>query len=309
MRDLLSRGPIAQSLWKGKDLFLKNVPLESGLHFRFPVPGLDKNRWLPQPAARPFLDEPERKTRSETSGPRVALFIGCVSNFLRPETARAAVRVLEAAGAQVVIPRDQVCCGKPAAGAGDQETAAYLAQKNLAALDTTQFDYLTTFCATCTEQLKHYDRIIGNEAGHLSGKVKDLSELLVHVLNWGPETAAGHPDPLRVFYHDPCHLRRKQGIFREPRQLLQALPGVQTPGADDPPVCCGYGGLFNLWQYPLSQDLFRVRLENILSHQPDLVVTSCSGCWLQFEDQLRAAGNPFPVLPLVELLAERGLPS
>jgi glycolate oxidase iron-sulfur subunit len=308
-RDVLSRGPVQQGLWKGRSLFLKNVPEESGLHFRFPMPGLDRDRWLPQPAIRTFLNS--SRQLHPGPGPRVALFVGCVSNFLRPQSAEAAVRLLENAGATVIIPPDQVCCGKPAAGAGDARTARFLAERNARAFDPADFDYLTTFCATCSEQLLQYRQWPDLPQGAaLAEKVVDLSRLLQDVLAWKPDPGPSDSSDRaeRVFYHDPCHLRRKQGIFREPRDLLRALPGVELVGADEAPVCCGYGGLFNLWHYDLSQDLFKIRADTIRPHAPDLVVTSCSGCWLQFEDCSRGIGQPFRTMPLVEILAERGLP-
>lgn len=313
-KDLLARGALVRTLWKGRSLFLKDVPKESGLHFRFPVPGFDKRRWLPQPAKETFLNSLKKNKRdlsqSPESGPRIALFVGCVSNYLRPESAESGIALLKAAGARVVIPEGQVCCGKPAAGAGDEGTADYLARRNIKAFDPSEFDYITTFCATCSEQLKEYGHNQKLKGGNsLAEKVRDFNDLLANVLNWFPPKDLNPPtgEELKVFYHDPCHLRRKQGIYREPRSLLEALPGIKLVGADQDPACCGYGGIFNLWHYDLSRDIFNVRTDGISPHSPDMVVTSCSGCWLQFEDQARALGAGYKVKPLVELLAEKGL--
>ncbi|MEW5722048.1 MAG: (Fe-S)-binding protein [Thermodesulfobacteriota bacterium] len=305
-RDLLARGAVARGLWRGRALFLRNVPEESGLHFRFPLNKLGAGRWLPRPAGRSFLEGQAARSSSRAGGPRVALFVGCVSNYLRPAAAEAARRLLEAAGARVVVPMAQVCCGKPAAGAGDEKTALYLARKNIQALDPAGFDFVAAPCATCSEQLKAYAFAGGAD---LAARVRDLSELLAGELGWQPEPgpAKDKRESLRVFYHDPCHLRRKQGVHREPRVLLAALPGVTLVGPDEPPVCCGYGGLFNLWHYALSRELFQTRIESIRPHHPDLVVTSCSGCWLQFKDGLDRLQQPFAVGFLAELLAERGL--
>lgn len=310
VRDVMSRGPVTQGLWKARGLFLKNVPPESGLHFRFPTPGLDRRRWLPALASTPFLSDLREISNKKATGPRVALFVGCVANFMRTESARAAVRILEAAGARIVIPRNQVCCGKPAYGAGDQDAALHAARANLAAFNPAEFDYVTAFCATCSEHLRHYARIpeLG-AAGMWPEKVRDFNDLLVNVLNWRPtpDESSATGTPLRVFYHDPCHLRRKQGVHQEPRALIRALSGVELVGADEPPVCCGYGGIFNLWHYDLSRDIFRVRAETIVPYKPEMVVTTCSGCLLQFEDGTRRLGQPFRVSSLVELLADRGL--
>jgi len=306
-RDLLGRGPLVRVLWQSRSLFLKDVPPESGLHFRFPVASLLGDRWLPSPAAKPFLHS-FKEPSAPRKGPRVALFVGCVANYLRPQSAAAAVRLLEDAGAQVVVPLSQVCCGKPAAGAGDENTARFLAARNLRFFPEEDFDFIVPFCSSCSGQLKEYGGLLGtDEAVRFSGKVVELSHLLASELNWRPHSCGGDDDKeLRVFYHDPCHLRRKQGVYREPRQLLSNLPGVKLVGEDAAPVCCGHGGLFNLWHYDLSQAIFRDRAESLDPYKPDLVVTPCSGCWLQFEDGLRRLGLPIKAKPLVELLAEKG---
>lgn len=312
-RDLLGRGLGSQILWQTRNVFLKKVSPESGLHFRFPVPILGEGRWLPPLADQPFLNKPPATNLPQPTragGPRVALFVGCVANYLRPATAEAAIKLLTRAGARVIIPESQVCCGKPAAGAGDPDTAVFLARRNLEAFSSKDFDYLVTSCATCSSHLKEYPHLDGlDHPERLSNRVRDLSDLLVNVLGWKPEPTKGWVGsaPWRVFYHDPCHLRRKQGIQAEPRTLISAIPAVELVGEKAAPVCCGYGGIFNLWHYQLSQDLFRARAETIDPHSPNLVVTSCSGCWLQFSDGLHGLGRPYGVKPLAELLAERGI--
>ncbi len=303
-RDVMKRGPLTRTALKSRKLFLKNVPPESGLHFRFPVPGLDSKRWLPPLAERSFLDDFHPDRESLGKGPRVALFVGCVANYLRPETARTAMNILEAAGARVHVPLAQVCCGKPAYGAGDMETALNLSGKNLSVFNPDEFDYLVVFCATCSEQLKGYHRLEGLDVtGEWTEKIRDFSQFLIDDLDWRPE-----PDQaarLRVFYHDPCHLRRKQGIFMEPRALIESLPGVELVGQDLPPSCCGYGGLFNLMHYDLSREIFKTRIEGLLQFKPDAIVTACSGCLLQFEDNIRKLGLGLKVLSLTELIASR----
>ncbi|MBW1711031.1 MAG: (Fe-S)-binding protein [Deltaproteobacteria bacterium] len=309
-RDVMSHGSLSRAALASRSLWLKNVPPESGLHFRFPLPGLNPDRWLPPLAPQPFLDAPPETIQPSGSGPRVALFAGCVANYLHPETALAAVRVLEAAGARVFIPREQVCCGKPALGSGDTKTADFLARKNLAAFESEEFDYIAAFCATCSAQLKEYAHRKDLPAGkNWANRVRDMNELLVNDLHWRPQTgqADKKAEPLRVFYHDPCHLHRKQGIIEEPRALIRSLPGVELLGADQPPVCCGYGGLFNLWHYSLSQDVLHNRTETIAPFEPDVIVTACSGCLLQFEDGIRRQGLDTKISSLVELIASRDL--
>lgn len=309
-KDLLARGLGFQALWTVRNLFLKKIPEYSGLHFRFPLPGIDKNRWMPEPADNPFLKQASKVNLKKGSGPKIGLFVGCVGNFIRPQSSFSAIRLLQSAGAEIVIPPDQVCCGKPASGAGDDETGRYLAQRNLKAFADSGVDVVTTFCATCSEHLKEYKTLTGIDGGdRFSEKIKDFNETLVHVLDWKPSPEApSSATPLNVFYHDPCHLRRKQGIYKEPRELLSKLPGIKLLGAEQEPICCGYGGVFNIWHYDLSIKIFNKRSESIVPHKPDVVATTCSGCWLQFKDGAFQLGDPYEVTPLVELLDQYGLP-
>jgi glycolate oxidase iron-sulfur subunit len=300
-RDLLSRGRLTRTALKGRSVWLKSVPPESGLRVRFPLPGLDQTRWLPPLADPPFLERPRPEQQTVGNGPTVALFVGCVSNFLRPADAAAAVRVLEAAGATVVVPSGQVCCGKPAFSSGDEETAAWLARRNQAVFEAERCDFLVAPCATCSAHLKSYGPFAEPK---WKGRVRDLSEFLVNDLGWSPRPATPERS-LRVFFHDPCHLRRRQGVWREPRTLIEALPGVELVGRDLPPACCGHGGLFNLWHYDLSQAIFARRAETAAPLEPDVIVTSCSGCLLQFEDGRRRLGWDVRVASLAELLDGR----
>jgi len=313
-RDLMAQGLVSRLGVKNQALFLKRIPRESGLRLRFPVPGFDKDRALPPLAPRPFLSCLTRRETGDKSGPRIALFVGCLANYSRVQSARAAVELLTAAGARVLIPRLQLCCGKPALTAGDTATALYLARKNLKVFNPDDYDFLAAFCATCSEHLKGYDRLEGLDIpGDWTGKVRDISELLVNDLNWRPTASetgrnAGEQGvKLRVFYHDPCHLRRKQGIYLEPRALITSLPGVELVGGELPPACCGHGGLFNLWHYELSRRIMETRMEPVSDLKPDAYVTACSGCLLAFEDYARTEAPGREVLSLVELIAARGL--
>jgi glycolate oxidase iron-sulfur subunit len=213
--------------------------------------------------------------------------------------------VLEQAGARVVVPPDQVCCGKPVSGAGDRITDRALKARNLAAFKPTGADFIVTFCATCSEHLKAYgEEKNSDEALAFSSRVRDFSEFIVDDLKGRPEFVNKDKKRQRIFYHDPCHLRRKQHIVDQPRALIESMDNVDLVGGNEPPVCCGYGGIFNLWHYDLSLDLFDQRAETIRPYEPDLVATSCSGCWLQLSDGFQKKPGP-KVVPLVELLAQQ----
>ncbi|MBI5286750.1 MAG: (Fe-S)-binding protein, partial [Deltaproteobacteria bacterium] len=163
-------------------IFFKRVPGDSGLHRRFPFPLIAKERLVPPLAERFFLEDrgqgvkgmgmpftvrgqednsrftacPALRSKAGVHGsrPRIGFFVGCLINYIMPWIGDAALKVLKKAGADVVIPLEQRCCGMPALGLGDVETARSLALKNLETFERYELDYITTACATCGEGLK-----------------------------------------------------------------------------------------------------------------------------------------------------------
>jgi glycolate oxidase iron-sulfur subunit len=140
-----------------------------------------------------------------------------------------------------------------------------------------------------------------------SKKVSDASLLLAKVL--GPRTQNPEPrtQPLRVTYHDPCHLRRKLGIFKEPRDLLQSTPGLEYVEMKDANRCCGQGGSFNVANYDLSLKILDRKTKAIEESEADVVTTTCSGCMLQLMDGIHQAGLRKEVRHLVEMVNQATL--
>ena len=183
-------------------LLFKGVPEESGLHRRFPLPLIDERRLVPPLAERFFMDvvadssafstaptgHPTKGWVGQTTRPRVGFFAGCLINYMLPNIGEASLKVLEKAGASVVVPLDQLCCGMPALGMGDVETAKVLALKNLEAFEKYELDYITTACATCSDGLKRrFKELLSYEGEDVqrrvdkfSSKVRDITELLVN---------------------------------------------------------------------------------------------------------------------------------
>nr|WP_240191726.1 (Fe-S)-binding protein [Desulfoprunum benzoelyticum] len=125
----------------------------------------------------------------------------------------------------------------------------------------------------------------------------------------GGSAAATTQRPLRVFYHDPCHLRHEVAIVKEPRRLLQRLPGVDLVELPGGPQCCGQGGLFHLGAPELAALIRDDLAAKVLALQPDIVTSTCSGCLMQWKTALTAAGSPVAVMHLAELLRLMAAPS
>lgn len=106
---------------------------------------------------------------------------------------------------------------------------------------------------------------------------------------------------IKVTYHDPCHLKRGQDVYLEPREILKSLPWVEFVEMDNPDSCCGGAGGFNLKHYDLSLDIGKRKAESIKQTGADVVATGCPACQMQITDVLNRAGYNRPVIHTLEL--------
>ncbi|MRR55989.1 MAG: (Fe-S)-binding protein [Deltaproteobacteria bacterium] len=306
-RALLSGGASLASLF-GPLLFRK-VPATSGLRLRFPLPFIGSQRSFPKIAAKPFLARHPELIQGAPGRPRIVYFVGCMTNFLYPEIGEAAVTLLKSLGCTVIIPKNQHCCGFPALSGGDLDTFRELAERNLAALENHQADYIMTACASCGGAFhRMYPCILGERFPELAERFRALADkavdasVLLQKLGLNPARSLVQLELETVTYHDPCHLRSR-GIIRQPRELLRAVPGlslVEMPKADS---CCGLGGTFTVHHYGTSMSINAGKTAAIKSTGAQTVVTGCPGCMLQISDGLRQAGSRSRVQHTLEILA------
>jgi len=240
-------------------LFLEKIPEESGLRLRFPMPFIDSKRFIPGLAPDPFLDTRSGWVRAEKETMRVGLFVGCVSNYMFPRVAQSALDLFARNGVSVYIPREQKCCGLPAFGSGDDETPRSIARRNIEAFAEENLDQVIAHCASCAAMLKlDYPLLFGEndpfrtKALAFAEKVSDASLFFAKVLKPEPRNPEPGTRPLKGHVSRPCHLRRKLGIFKEPRNLLMSTPGLEYVEMKDANRCCGQGGSFNVNNYDLS---------------------------------------------------------
>ncbi|MFO7577631.1 MAG: (Fe-S)-binding protein [Pelovirga sp.] len=254
------------------------------------------------PPLRPQLPDVS-PARGEKRG-TVAFFLGCVMTLLYPEVSRQTVKVLNHQGFDVITPKQQKCCGAPHLTEGDRDTARQLAAFNLDLFLDLQVDAIVTDCAGCGAALKEYEEILGERADHqrlalFHKKIKDVSEFLVEV---GIRTDDLQPVNEVITYHEPCHLCHAQGISRQPRAVLEAIPGVEFREMREASWCCGSAATFSLKFTEESQRILDRKLENVRNTGAALLVTANPGCHLQLAWGLRQAGMPQTVLHITELL-------
>ena len=232
----------------------------------------------------------------------VAFFSGCVMNSMMGSINKASVRLLTAAGYDVIVPGRQICCGALANHAGLRDTAREMARANIAAFALDHIDAVIINAAGCGAMLKEYPLLIEG-AERFSAKVKDIAEFLVST-----RIAARLKKPVagRVGYDDPCHLLHGQRVKSEPRKLLKAIPGIQFVEVEGADQCCGSAGIYNITQNELSMEILDRKMEKIRKANIDILATGNPGCMFQFKYGARKVGMKLEVLHPVELL-ERSL--
>lgn len=235
---------------------------------------------------------------------RVGFFTGCVMDGLFPEVHHASARVLQANGCTLWVAGQQTCCGALHMHAGEREQARALARRNIVAFEQQPLDAIVNNAAGCGAQLKSYGALLAEEpafvarAAQFSAKVQDITACLAQEPLRGPLGSV----PKRVAYDDPCHLLHAQRIRQQPRELLQAIPGLQLVPVTDADFCCGAAGIYNITHHELSMRILARKMAHILAAQPEVIATGNPGCMLQLRTGVQQAGLSIPVVHPIELL-------
>ena len=261
-----------------------------------------KKRLLPEWGGVPLRRRNLKLTpEGETKG-RVAFYVGCAANMWHQATGESVIEVLRRNGREVVLVDEEVCCAVPFLSRGDRGTAEELARRNIAAFASLDVEAIVTCCATCGSTLKEYPRWIGDEgAKRLAEKVMDINYYIVHFLDFREGLGRVNRS---VTWHDPCHLSRGQGIKDEPREILEAIPGLKFIEMDKPCHCCGFGGEVSFNNYEMSMAIAGEKVASITESGADEVATGCPACRLHLEDAMNHAGERRAVLHPVDYLAE-----
>jgi len=265
------------------------------------------------PPAATWRKLPERVPALGSRRAVVGMLTGCVQSVFFPQVNASTARVLAAEGCDVIIPPGQGCCGALSMHSGREAEAADFARRTIAMFEQTGVDAIVVNSAGCGSAMKEYERLLaGREpdwaerAAEMSGKVRDFAEFLADI---GP-VARRHSLPVTAAYHDACHLAHAQGITKEPRDLLRAIPGLNLVEVPDAGTCCGSAGVYNLLQPDAASELGGRKAEAVLAADAPLLVLANPGCSLQIASALAERGEHVSVVHTAEVLdaSIRGLP-
>ena len=237
---------------------------------------------------------------------RVALLTGCAQQVLDPDINIATIEVLTRNGIEVVVPAEQGCCGGLAWHTGDLEAARSFARKNLKAFPA-DVDAIITNAAGCGSAMHEYHLMLRGTDDEKSANVfrKRVLDVSVYLQRLGlRETPRGFGRPQKIAYHDACHLANAQGVRREPRQLLRAIPGVEIFELADAHLCCGSAGTYNLDQPEIAESLGEKKARAVLATGAEVLASGNIGCLTQLRVHLAKNGSQLPVRHTMQVLRD-----
>jgi glycolate oxidase iron-sulfur subunit len=260
----------------------------------------ERERLMPRLGRKPeplaALASPSGEKRS-----RVALFTGCIASHCFSDVNEATVRVLQRNGFEVVVPRDQVCCGALHQHNGLPETGRRLARRNVEVFERAEVDRVVVNAAGCGAALTEYGEFLEGDsrAQAFASRVIDVAALLVRE---GFEPPPSPIDPIRVAYDAPCHLFHAQKVKNEPRELLRSIRGVELVEHHESERCCGSAGIYNVTHYQMSMEVLEGKMREIAKVRPDVIATGNPGCHIQLSEGVRRFGLRAQVVHPVVLL-------
>ena len=287
-------------------LGLRRLVYWLGLQRLLPTYLRDLEAMLPRIPQRPLRPSLPKVTpaRGETRR-KVGFFLGCAQNVLFADESQATVRVLARNGCEVTTPEVQ-CCGMPARGYGRMDLVRDQARHNIEVFERTPADVIVTDCATCGSTLKEYGELFKHDAqwaeraAAFSRKVRDISEYLTEIPLEKPQGKLSG----RVTYHDPCHLRRAQNVWKQPRALLKMIDGLEVVEMPEANWCCGSAGSQLLTHPATSRKVMDRKMDNLESTGAEMIASGCPGCQMQLQVGVRRHGLKVRVVHPVTLLDE-----
>ncbi|MFZ7102253.1 MAG: L-lactate dehydrogenase (quinone) large subunit LdhH [Peptococcaceae bacterium] len=324
---------IVGSVLKNKGLFQFGLRQASWASAPFTAKGKDGNKYirslpfgfkkladwrsLPGFSAIPFRDRIKTLKQDivDKKG-KIAFFGGCVIDYAYPEIGESVVRVLNKEGYEVVYP-DQTCCGAPAIYMGRQDVARDIAKQNIDQFAREEFAYIVSACPTCTAALKEKwlhvlagDKVSLEKAEMVAAKSLDFIKLM-HTLKkqkggaWEEAAATcdiACPAPIKVTYHDSCHLNRGLGVKAEPREMLEAQAHLEFVEMEESDRCCGFGGSYCIKLPEISSQLLDRKLKNVDNSRAEIVAVDCPGCLMSLRGGLDTKKSEKKVFHTAQLL-------
>ncbi|HEX2592836.1 MAG TPA: (Fe-S)-binding protein [Rhizomicrobium sp.] len=241
---------------------------------------------------------------SDAHKPKVGLFVTCLVDLVRPQVGFAAIKLLERAGCDVVVPKSQTCCGQPAWNSGANKHAADIARQVVQTFE--HFDYIVAPSGSCAGTLRrHYPEILKSDpqfakrAEALAAKTYELMQFLSDVRGLA-DLDVNFDGTLT--YHDSCSSLREMGVKEQPRKLLGSLSGAQICELKESEVCCGFGGLFAVKYSEISERMADDKIADAVASGASTLTGADLGCLLHLAGRMKRRGIQMEVRHAAEIL-------
>ena len=253
---------------------------------------------------------------SRTNPRKVAIFIGCLSNYNYTEVGDSLIKILERLNIKAVIPK-QECCAAPAYFTGDIKSVVHLVKKNIALFEGfwDEIDAMIIPEATCAAMImvdwRHaleMSDLVDKSAWiarleRLLPKIFMASDYLYRHTNLRELLVNSPKKRESITYHDPCHAKKVLGVHKEPRNLLGANYEIREMSECD--RCCGFGGVtMQSQKYRFARDAGLAKARNIAQSGAQIVSAECSACRMQLNNAMDAQNVPTRFKHPIELIAE-----
>lgn len=270
----------------------KMVEKQSSMHLRkFPIIKLD--RLFPSLAKKSFLNSHPDVIYNGGKG-KVGIFIGCLANYMYTDIGKALLEILKALEIDAYLIKQQKCCGAPSYFTGDFDSVDALAKFNIEYIESfkDELDAIIIPEATCSAMIKedyahffHDQPTWKKRAEAIKPHIFMATEYLEKKTNLAQLLATKAKQTDSVTYHDPCHARKMQKIFKEPRNLIAQNYVIKE--MSDPNRCCGFGGVtMQTEKYRFAKAAGLPKAAMIKETGAQFVSAECSACRMQLSDAM-----------------------
>jgi glycolate oxidase iron-sulfur subunit len=255
---------------------------------------------IKQSVRQKYKNEEVIKAKGETKH-EVSMLTGCVMDVMFGEINDATINVLTRNGNDVVIPKNQTCCGALHVHSGDREMGRKLAKQNIEAFKGS--DKVIVNAAGCGCMMKDYPELF-HEDPEWRAKAEEFSDKVDDITKYLHETGYEKPKAemnTRITYHDACHLAHGQGVREEPRELLLNIPGVEMVHMPNSDRCCGSAGIYNITNPEMAGAVLESKMQNV-PDDVEMISMGNPGCMLQMAMGVQKYGKNQRVVHTVQLL-------
>ncbi len=279
---------------------------------RFSLPIIKKDRLLPSAKSKTFLNSHPEVIKNGGKQ-KVAIFIGCLANYTYTDIGKALLKILKILEIDAYLIKNQLCCGAPAYFTGDFDTVDYLAKHNIEYFESfiDEVDAIIVPEATCSAMLKNDYLHFFHDNEEWKKRAQKLNPKIFMATKWLYEHTnlsqilkeKGKKLDEIITYHDPCHAKKMQGVYKEPRELISQNYTIKE--MSDPDRCCGFGGVtIQSEKFHLAKAAGLPKAAMIDESGSDIVSAECSACRMQITNSLHYNNSKVVFKNPIELIAE-----